>query len=480
MTIKSKKGDTVVEVDEAPRRDTTLEALAKLPPVFTQGRLAHGRQLARASTTAPARSCSPATSGPSATARQVARRRSSPRRRSPTTSPTSPARPPTRAKKALEKAGLQAERHRPVGDQRGVRLGHAELDPRCSASTRTRSTSTAARSRIGHPIGASGARILGALVHELRRRGGGLGCAAICSGGGQGDAVIVEVLRQRQLTPAPRRLAPMSSGAAFFDLDRTLMAGSSAFQFARAALQGGADVAPASPRRDALANVALPAAGLDRRRPPTRCATRVGQALAGRARARPPAAGAGRARRASCRASTRRCSRVAYEHQDAGRPVYIVTAASQEMAELLASVLPFDGAIGSRSEVVDGATPAAPTGPSPTARARRRRSASWPRARASTSQASYAYSDSESDLPMLRAVGHPVAVNPDAALARVAREEGWESCASSASAAPARGRRRRGGAGLGTGARAALLRRRQPRAARLRRAAGACAVDRGR
>jgi acetyl-CoA C-acetyltransferase len=46
---------------------------------------------------------------------------------------------------------------------------------------------------IGHPLGASGARILGALVHELRRRGGGYGCAAICSGGGQGDAVIIQV-----------------------------------------------------------------------------------------------------------------------------------------------------------------------------------------------------------------------------------------------------------------------------------------------
>ncbi|UJA19579.1 acetyl-CoA C-acetyltransferase [Thermoleophilia bacterium SCSIO 60948] len=46
---------------------------------------------------------------------------------------------------------------------------------------------------LGHPIGASGARIVGSLVHELRRRGGGLGCAAICSGGGQGDAIIVEV-----------------------------------------------------------------------------------------------------------------------------------------------------------------------------------------------------------------------------------------------------------------------------------------------
>jgi acetyl-CoA C-acetyltransferase len=46
---------------------------------------------------------------------------------------------------------------------------------------------------IGHPIGASGARILGTLVMELRRRGGGYGCAAICSGGGQGDALILKV-----------------------------------------------------------------------------------------------------------------------------------------------------------------------------------------------------------------------------------------------------------------------------------------------
>jgi acetyl-CoA C-acetyltransferase len=46
---------------------------------------------------------------------------------------------------------------------------------------------------LGHPIGASGARITGALIHELRRRGGGVGVAAICSGGGQGDAIVLEV-----------------------------------------------------------------------------------------------------------------------------------------------------------------------------------------------------------------------------------------------------------------------------------------------
>ncbi len=46
---------------------------------------------------------------------------------------------------------------------------------------------------LGHPIGASGGRILGTMVHELRRNGGGLGLAAICSGGGQGDAILVNV-----------------------------------------------------------------------------------------------------------------------------------------------------------------------------------------------------------------------------------------------------------------------------------------------
>jgi len=46
---------------------------------------------------------------------------------------------------------------------------------------------------LGHPIGASGARILATMIHELRRNGGGLGLAAICSGGGQGDALLIDV-----------------------------------------------------------------------------------------------------------------------------------------------------------------------------------------------------------------------------------------------------------------------------------------------
>jgi acetyl-CoA C-acetyltransferase len=46
---------------------------------------------------------------------------------------------------------------------------------------------------LGHPVGASGARLVGTLLYELRRRGGGRGLAAICSGGGQGDAIVIEV-----------------------------------------------------------------------------------------------------------------------------------------------------------------------------------------------------------------------------------------------------------------------------------------------
>ena len=88
---------------------------------------------------------------------------------------------------------------------------------------------------LGHPIGASGARILGALVHELRRRGGGLGCAAICSGGGQGDAII-----DPTSTAAGTAAISGQTAAAFFDLDRTLMAGSSGFQFGRGGLQARA------------------------------------------------------------------------------------------------------------------------------------------------------------------------------------------------------------------------------------------------
>ena len=117
--------------------------------------------------------------------------------------------------------------------------------------------------------------------------------------------------------------------------------------------------------------------------------------------------------------------REAYAHQDAGRPAYIVTAASQELAEVLAHVLVLDGGLGMRSEVRDGVYTGRPDGPFTYREGKAEAMRALAAAEGIDLAESYAYSDSESDLPMLRAVGHPVAVNPDAALEKVARAEGW-------------------------------------------------------
>jgi phosphoserine phosphatase len=116
----------------------------------------------------------------------------------------------------------------------------------------------------------------------------------------------------------------------------------------------------------------------------------------------------------------------AYSHQDAGVPVYILTAASQEMADLLAHVLAFDGGLGSRSEVVDGRYTGRPAGPFNYREGKVVSMRELAEREGIDLAASYAYSDSESDLPMLRVVRHAVVVNPDRVLRRIASEEGWE------------------------------------------------------
>src|ERR1039458_7690006 len=100
--------------------------------------------------------------------------------------------PASAAKKALEKAGLQPEDI----DIWEINEAFASVtlnSIRVLGIDEDRVNVNGGAIALGHPIGASGARILGALVYELRRRGGGLGCAAICSGGGQGDALILRV-----------------------------------------------------------------------------------------------------------------------------------------------------------------------------------------------------------------------------------------------------------------------------------------------
>jgi phosphoserine phosphatase len=116
----------------------------------------------------------------------------------------------------------------------------------------------------------------------------------------------------------------------------------------------------------------------------------------------------------------------AYAHQDAGDLVYILTAASQEMADLLAHVLAFDGGLGSRSEIVDGRYTGRPAGPFNYREGKVISMQELADREDIDLSASYAYSDSESDLPMLRAVRHAVVVNPDPHLRRIAGEEGWE------------------------------------------------------
>jgi HAD superfamily hydrolase (TIGR01490 family) len=116
---------------------------------------------------------------------------------------------------------------------------------------------------------------------------------------------------------------------------------------------------------------------------------------------------------------------IAYGHQDEGRRTYIVTAASQEMAEAMAYVLQFDGAIGYRSEQRDGVYTGRPEGPFTYREGKAQEVRRLAAEEDIDLSASYAYSDSESDLPLLRTVGNPVVVNPDHALTRIAREEGW-------------------------------------------------------
>src|SRR4051794_2062533 len=187
-----------------------------------------------------------------------------------------------------------------------------------------------------------------------------------------------------------------AGGAAFFDLDKTLMEGSSAFHFARASYKAG-QLSRRQLARDVRDNIRFRLKGsTDEATDALRA--RVYEAIAGRrvvdlARLTPEIL-AGILPRVYPQMLD-----VAYRHQDAGRPAYIVTAASQEIAELLAHVLVFDGGIGARSEVRDGVYTGRPEGPF-TYREGKAEAISQVAARDGIDLAeSYAYSDSESDLP---------------------------------------------------------------------------------
>jgi HAD superfamily hydrolase (TIGR01490 family) len=219
---------------------------------------------------------------------------------------------------------------------------------------------------------------------------------------------------------APRAAA----AAAFFDLDRTLMEGSSAFQFGRAAYRAGL-MSRRQLVADAIANIRFRLRG-STDEDTIALRNRISHSLAGTRVRDLERLGADVLAGILPRIYPKVLA-IAHEHQDAGRRVYIITAASNELAQMLAQVLALDGGIGSQfSAVKDGVYTGEPTGLFIYRTGKAQAIEDLAAREGIDLSESYAYSDSESDLPMLQAVGHPVAVNPDAALARVAREQGWQ------------------------------------------------------
>jgi acetyl-CoA C-acetyltransferase len=179
-----------VTTDESIRRDTTLEKLAGLAPVFDpEGTTTAGN----APGVNDGASCVIVTSEEFAKRRGLEILATIVAQAYVADDFAYLARTPARAgARALEKAGKS------IGDVERVEINEAFSSVALN-STRMLGTDESIVNvnggavALGHPIGASGGRIVGTMVHELRRNGGGLGLAAICSGGGQGDALLLEV-----------------------------------------------------------------------------------------------------------------------------------------------------------------------------------------------------------------------------------------------------------------------------------------------
>jgi acetyl-CoA C-acetyltransferase len=190
VTVKTRKAENVVEADEAIRPDSTVEALAKLPAIGGEG---------ATHTAGNAPGVNDGAAAVVVSSDEWAEREG----RAPLARVLSYgavaddfaylARTPAKAAKAaLERIGKSPE----DVDLWEINEAFASVainSVRMLGIDPDNVNVNGGAIALGHPIGASGARIVGALVHELRRRGGGLGCAAICSGGGQGDAIVLEV-----------------------------------------------------------------------------------------------------------------------------------------------------------------------------------------------------------------------------------------------------------------------------------------------
>ncbi|MGP4059196.1 acetyl-CoA C-acetyltransferase [Halobacillus sp. H74] len=194
VEVPQRKGDpTVVDTDEAPRKSTTVEALAKLRPVFDKtGTITAGNAPGVNDGACAMLLMSDEKAekiGADSLATILAHDEIA------VEAQHFPQTPGLVINKLLEKAGKSIEdidlfevneafAAVSLASGKIAGLDHEKVNVNGGAVA------------LGHPIGASGARILLTLAYELRRRGGGLGIAAICSGGGQGDAVLIEVPKQ--------------------------------------------------------------------------------------------------------------------------------------------------------------------------------------------------------------------------------------------------------------------------------------------
>jgi HAD superfamily hydrolase (TIGR01490 family) len=217
----------------------------------------------------------------------------------------------------------------------------------------------------------------------------------------------------------------MARAAAFFDLDKTLMAGSSGMPFARVAAQRGI-----------VGRRQLASWGLEHLRYRLRGTTderttdvlRQARELISGVRVRDVERMTPEVLAAILPRVYPQMLEEVYAHQDAGRATFIVSAAGNGVVEQLARVLGFDGGIGTKYEVDErGLFTGRFDGPFVYGPGKVEAMRAFAAEHEIELADSYAYSDSLSDLPMLEAVGHPVVVNPDPALAEVAKREGWQS-----------------------------------------------------
>lgn len=214
----------------------------------------------------------------------------------------------------------------------------------------------------------------------------------------------------------------MTSSAAFFDLDRTLMAGTSAYYFGKAAYREGLLPLPRL-LKDAWEALVFKLFGAsDEKSEALR--DRILESVAGTE--------AETLHRLAPAVIEEILPHIRPEaqalidmHEEAGRDVWIISASPVEVVSDLAHALEITGGLGTVSEIIDGVYTGRLAGPFCYGEGKAELIRKLAAERSYDLALCYSYSDSASDLPMMQAVGHPVAVNPDRSLQSVAHRRGW-------------------------------------------------------